>query len=160
MTAEPEAWADAEISTHITHLDNDSVQRVSLGTGQVAGRWGISEPYALYAAYNGDGGNAFLFGVDESQPEFGTVVATISLDLPARAATPGESSEGAEGYQTTISPDGTFGFVVHGGDGIISVIDTEARTMSAQIEVPSAMTGAGYVAVVQPGLSPADLFGR
>lgn len=163
LTAEPdapEAWADAGISSHITDLENDSVRRVPLGTGLVAGRWGISEPYALYAAYNGDGGNAFLFGVDESQPEFGTVVATIPLDLPTQAAMPGASNEGAEGYQTAISPDGTFGFVVHGGDGIISVIDTASRSVAGQIEVPSAMTGSGYVTVVEPGLAPVDLFAR
>lgn len=163
LTAEPdapEAWADAEISSHITNLENDTVRRVSLGTGLVAGRWGISEPYALYAAYNGDGGNALLFGVDESQPEFGTVVATIPLDLPTQAAVPGASNEGAEGYQTAISPDGAFGFVVHGGDGIISVIDTASRSVAGQITVPSVMTGSGYVTVVEPGLVPVDLFAR
>lgn len=156
----PEAWADAEISAHIADLKNDSVQRVSLGTGLVAGRWGISEPYALYAAYNGEGGNAFLFGVDERQPDFGTIVATIPLDLPTQAAVVGTSNEETEGYQTAISPDGAIGFIVHGGDGIISVVDTASQSVTGQIDVPSAMTGSGYVTVVETGRAPVDLFAR
>jgi len=158
--AAPEDWATAEVSAHVADLTDLSAHRVALGAGRWAGRVGISTPYALYAGYDGTSAQAVLFDVDPGSATFGAVTATIPLDPPANASVPGSPMTGTEGYLTTITPDGTLGFVVHGGDGRISVIDTASGTVSGRIDTPTPLTGAGYAIAVQPGVAPVDLFAR
>jgi len=158
--ATPEEWATAEVTAHIADLGTLEASRVALGTGRFAGRWGISEPYALFAGTDGVTGTAHLLDVNATSATFGTVVATIPLDMPTKGALPGGPTTGTEGYLTTITPDGSQGFVVHGGDGVISVIDTAAGAVSGTITVPTSMDAAGYATVISPGLAPVDLFAR
>jgi hypothetical protein len=157
---DPTTWADVEVTTHISNIHDLTAQRFALGKGNVGFRWGISEPYVLFAGHDGVTGSAYLVDADSASDAFGTVVGTIELDLPSGAATPGEDSTGTETYLTTLTRDGSMGFVVHGGDGLISVIETESQTIVATIETPSPLTGSGYAAVVERGVTPVDLFGR
>lgn len=156
----PEQWAEVEVTTHVADVANRTAQRFALGKGNFGFRWGISEPYVLFAGHDGVTGVACLVDADSASDTFGTVVGTVALDLPSGAATPGEDSTGTESYLTALTCDGATGFVVHGGDGLISVIDTESRSIVTTIEVPSSLTGSGYAAVVDAGVTPVDLFGR
>ncbi|MBX3030539.1 MAG: hypothetical protein KF809_10285 [Chloroflexi bacterium] len=158
--AAPEAWATAQVSAHIADLTDLTAHRVALGTGRWAGRTGISTPYALYAGYDGTSAQAVLFDVDPASATFGTVVASIPLDPPTKASVPGTATTGTEGYLTAITADGALGFVVHGGDGRISVIDTATRTIVGRIDTPTPLTGAGFAVAVQTGVTPVDLFAR
>jgi len=49
--------------------------------------------------------------------------------------------------------------VTHGGDGKISVIDTE-RLSVTQVSVPTALRGGGYITAVEKGAEPIDLVAR
>lgn len=156
----PEQWAEVEVTTHAGNVADHTARRFALGTGNVSGRWGISEPYVLFAGHDGVSGTAYLVSADSGEDTFGSVLASIPLDVPGNAATPGEDPTGGEGYLTTLTRDGALGFVVHGGDGVISVIDTASEAVVSTIEVPSPMTGSGYATVVESGVAPVDLFGR
>lgn len=163
LTAEPttpEAWADSEVSAHITDLDALDAHRVLLGTGLWAGRWGIGSGAALFAGHDGEQGSAVLFDVDPASTTFNTARTTIAIDLPAAAAKPGVDPTGAEGYLTAMTHAGDFGFVALGGDGTVLVIDTEAAAVIETIDVGTPLTGAGYLAVIENGLAPVDLIAR
>ncbi|HWV22888.1 MAG TPA: hypothetical protein VNZ58_01750, partial [Thermomicrobiales bacterium] len=120
---DPTQWAEVEVTTHIANTADLTAQRFALGKGNFGFRWGISDPYVLFAGHDGVTGGAYLVDVDSDSETFGTVVGLVELDLPSGAATPGEDSAGTETYLTALTQDGALGFVVHGGDGIISVID-------------------------------------
>lgn len=156
----PEQWAESEVSVHITDLEGDRARRVALGLGQYTGRWGISRPYALLAGHDGETGNAVLFDVDPDSPTFGEVVGTIAIELPTNHAVVGEPVTGKENYLTAITTDGSVGFVAHGGDGLITIIDTASHAITGQLETATPLVGAGYITVVQPGLAPVDLAAR
>jgi YVTN family beta-propeller protein len=57
------------------------------------------------------------------------------------------------------TPDGRYAFVTHGGDGKVSVVDTE-RLSVQQVRVPTALRGGGYITAVQKGAEPVDLMAR
>jgi hypothetical protein len=158
---DPANWAEAEVTVHITNLATDSVRRVALGRGRFAGRWGLGEDRALFAGYNVDGGAAYLFDVASDSPAFGSAIATIALELPTAAAIVDTVPETtAQGYVTAITRDGSLGFVSHGGDGAITVIDSATSAIAATISTPTPLTGGGYLAVIESGVTPVDLWGR
>jgi len=158
--ATPEEWATARVSAHIVDLDTLEASRVELGIGRFAGRWGISARYALFAGTDGATGAAHLFDIDPASPTYGTVVRSVPLDQPTNGAVPGSPTTGTEGYLTTITADGSTGFVVHGGDGRISVIDTATGVVTESIETPTKLTATGYAAVVGAGAEVVDQFFR
>jgi hypothetical protein len=84
------------------------------------------------------------------------------LEPLTRAPEPGESPFGAgqESRRATISPDGRWGFISHGGDGRISVIDTSDRRVARTLTVPTPLEKGGYLVAVQPGMPLADTIGR
>lgn len=156
----PEAWAESEVSAHITDLAELTARRVRLGRGLWAGRWGIGSSIALFAGHDGEQGSAVLFDVDPASSTFATMRETVTIDLPTAAAKPGQSAEGSEGYLTAITHDGDLGFVALGGDGRVLVIDTNTATVIDSIEAGTPLTGAGYLTVIEPGLTPVDLMAR
>ncbi|MBX3072231.1 MAG: hypothetical protein KF883_17135 [Thermomicrobiales bacterium] len=156
----PEQWAEVEVTTHIANLADLTARRFALGHGNFAFRVGVSDPYVLFAGHDGVTGAAYVVDADSASETFGTPVQTIELPLPTGAGTPGEDSAGTQGYLTALTGDGSLGYVVHGGDGIISVIDTAAGAVAGTIEVPAPLTGGGYATVVELGATPVDLFAR
>ena len=44
----------------------------------------------------------------------------------------------------------------HGGEGKVSVIDTEARAVVRTLETPTTLAGGGYLVAGQRGVQPVD----
>lgn len=158
---DPALWAETMVSNHITDLETLEARRVPIDVGTIGYRWGVSDRYALWAGYNADGARAYLLDADPGSATFGEVVATIPVAMPTNAAQPQEDFEGSEFYMmTAITPDSTYGFITISGDGLIQVLDLEAREVVAEITTPFPLAGGGFSTVIQPGLSPADLWAR
>lgn len=152
-------WETWRNDAYVADLETDQATRVELGSGLVY-RFALSDPYALFFNMHPEGDNAHLLDVDPASPSFGTIVATIPLTPLTQGPKAGESPWEAESRIAAITPDGSIGFVSHGGDGRISVIDTAARRVSRQLEVPTSLAGGGYMLVVQEGMSFADTIAR
>ena len=87
-------------------------------------RFALSKTVALYILQGPQGDRAFLLDADPQSPTFTQIMTTIALpalqepldpDLPPLA-------EGQQLRLPALTPDGQWGFVTHGGDGLISVI--------------------------------------
>ena len=59
-----------------------------------------------------------------------------------------------------LTPDGQWGFVTHGGDGLISVINTAQAEVVQELEVPTPLGGGGYLTAVQKKMKLSDTIGR
>lgn len=158
----PELWADAEVSVHIANLADDTVSRTLVGNGRFAGRIGVGEEVALLAGYGAEGGAAYVYNIDTADPAYGTVTATIPLELPGVSGEPGsELPSDVQGYFTAVTHDGTVGAILYGGDGRVDILDLTNGVVAATIELPTAMRlFPAYISVVEPGLTPVDLWGR
>ena len=82
---------------------------------------------------------AFLLDADPESSTFAQIRATIALpalhepldpDLPPLA-------EEQQLRLPALTPDGQWGFVTHGGDGLVSVINTAQANIIQQLEVPT-----------------------
>jgi DNA-binding beta-propeller fold protein YncE len=152
-------WQDWGNDLYALELTTDEVTRLPLAPGLVF-RFALSEPYALLFNVHPDGDHAFLLDVNPASATFHQVVAEIALAPLGNAPRPGVSPWDAESRRAAITPDGRWGFVSHGGDGLISVIDTEARAVVRTLETPTPLAGGGYLVAVQPGMSATDTVGR
>ncbi len=155
----PEQWAEAQNDLHWARLDDGSVRRTPLAPG-IVGRGGVSKTLAVYANVHPDGDFANLVDVDPGSASFREVVARVPLDRLAAAPLPGQSPAGREARFAAITPDGSLAFVTHGGDGLVSVIDTASRTVTATIATPTPLKGGGYAVAVQPGTPLFEYSGR
>jgi hypothetical protein len=156
---EPEEWAERQNDVHIANLKEGTVKRIKLAKG-IVGRWGISEPYALFFNIHPDNDYAHLMDVDPDSATFQEIVARIKLDSLTNPPQPGSPTTEAESRFAAITPDGRWAFVSHGGDGTVSVIDTQKQQVVKTLEIPTSLKGGGYLAAVQPGARLVDTAGR
>ena len=158
---DPTVWAETEVSNHVTSLDDLAAVRLPVAAGNFGYRYGISARYALWAGYGADGGNAYLLDADATSDTFGTAIATIPIDLPTGAATPGEDFAGSETYNTAVTSDGRYGLVSINGDSRVIVLDLERREQIGETEIGVPLSGyTGYLMVVESARSPVDLWAR
>lgn len=153
------AWETWRNDAYVADLTTDDATRVELGPGLVY-RFALSDPYALFVNIHPDGDNAHLLDTDPDSASYGEIVATVPLDPLTEGPKAGESPWDAEGRIAAISPDGATGFVSHGGDGLISVIDTEVGEVVEKLEVPTPLEGGGYMIAVGDKMPFADTVGR
>jgi hypothetical protein len=154
-----EGWTDRVNDIHVADLQAGAAKRMELARG-IVGRSGLSERYTFFYSIHPDGDEAILFDVREGSPTFQQVAARISLEPLANGPVPGESASGKNLRGGSITPDGRWAFVSHGGEGRISVIDTEQRQVTASLSVPTALAGGGFLVAWQPGTPLVDLLGR
>lgn len=152
-------WGEWRNDAYLVDLETDEATRVELGAGLVY-RFALSDPYALFFSMHPDDDAAHLLDVDPASPTYGTVVAVIPLDPLANGPTADASPWESESRIAAITPDGATGFISRGGEGQITVIDTAERVVSGTIEVPSALSGGGYMTVVTPDMPFVDTVGR
>lgn len=155
----PASWTDAEVDLHWVDLDSETTKRVPLARGAV-GRGGVSAQLAVYASIHPDGDHAIVVDVDPVSPTFRQVVERVPLAKLANGPVAGRPTAGAEGRHSAITPDGRFAFVTHGGEGKISVVDTQAKTVLRTIETPTPLKGGGYVVAMRSGVTSADFSAR
>jgi Zn/Cd-binding protein ZinT len=161
--AEDAAWAnwqDWQNDAYLIDTTKQAAQRFELGPGLVY-RMALSSKYALYSRLHPDGDEAILVDADPTSATFAQIVARIGLPHPTEAPTAGVAPWEAAGQRITgITPDGAWGFVSSGGDGVVHVIDTAAQQIVGQIATPTALDGGGYLLVIQPGQPLLDNVGR
>jgi len=58
-----------------------------------------------------------------------------------------------------ITPGGRYAFVSRGGDAKIDMVDTSSGAIT-EVDVPSSLSGGGYITAFQIGFTPFDLSGR
>lgn len=158
---DPTLWADNVNSNHVTNMADLSAVRIEVGTGNFGYRAGLSDRYAIWAGYNADGGTVYLIDADASSATFGSVVATMPVATPTNAAVPGEDATDKDTYATAITADSQYGFVSINGDRIVKVFDLEQGVEIAEIPIELPLSGYdGFLAVIETGVTPVDLWGR
>lgn len=150
-----ENWALRAVDFHAADLTNQTASRRALTTGIVP-KFQLSEKYAFFANITADGDFAILVDVEAGSTTFQNVVARIPLEALENGPIVGQATTGREARGSAITPDGKWGFVSHGGEGKISVIDTEERSVAGTIETPTSLAGGGYMIAIQPGRAPVD----
>jgi hypothetical protein len=158
---DPTVWAETMVSNHVTSMADLSARRIEVGTGAFGYRWGLSDRYAIWAGYDADGGTVYLLDADSSSRTFGEVVSTMPIVTPTNAAVPGDDVAGTDTYATAITADSRYGFVSINGDQIVKVFDLEQGEEITEIAIDLPLRGYdGYIAVIEPGVTAADLWGR
>ncbi|MFN8524221.1 MAG: hypothetical protein U0821_14065 [Chloroflexota bacterium] len=152
----PTDWAQIQGYFHAVDLRSETSTAIPLGSGIMV-RFALSQSYALIPNLAADGDSALLVDVLDGSPSFQQMIGRVPLAKLSDGPVAGEPTRGKQSRAATITPDGRWGFVSHGGDGKISVIDTAERRVASTIDVPSTMAGGGYLYAVQPGSRPADL---
>lgn len=154
-----EKWANTQNDLHWVDLAHETASRTPLAKG-IVGRAGVSKRYAVYSSIQLEGDFANIVDVDPASKAFKQVVAQVPLDKLSHGPVVGNSPAKAEGRYTAISPDGNLAFVTHGGDGMISVIDTATGKVSDKIKTPTPLKGGGYIVATAPGMPISELSGR
>ncbi|MFN8559419.1 MAG: hypothetical protein U0531_19470 [Dehalococcoidia bacterium] len=126
----------------------------------IIGRFALGGPLAQFVNIGADGDRALLLDIDPASATFHQIVATVPLSKLSNGPQAGQPTTGREARAGAVTPDGRWSFVAHGGDGAISVIDTQAKRVTATIDTPTPMRGGGYLFAVQPGMRIADLMTR
>jgi len=157
-TVPPEQWQDRKNDLFTLDLSSGVPTRTPLATA-IVGRAAMSETLALYPGVNPAGDAAYLVDLVPSSATFGQVVRTVELAPLGTPPVAGTSTSGTHSRAAAMTPDGTWGFVTHGGDGIVSVIETATGTVTT-IETPSTLDGSGYLAAWEPGGRLVDLIAR
>jgi len=154
-------WPDWQNDAYFVDWKSEQITRVPLGLGWAL-RFSSSDVYALYYTIHPEGDTAYLFDTNPKSTTFLQVVAKIPLDSLQHPLDPDKSpfDEGQQDRMTAITPDGRWGFVSHGGDGLISVIDTQARQVVKKLEVPTPLEGGGYLVAIQPDMKLGETIGR
>ena len=153
-------WQDWQNDAYVIDTQNEEALRFDLGPGLVY-RLALSSNYALYPRLHPDGDEAILVDADPASATFAQVVARIPIPAAGDAPQAGVAPWDSAGRRITgITPDGVWGFVSSGGDGLVHVIDTAAQMIVGQIETPTPLNGGGYLIVTQPGQPLLDTVGR
>lgn len=155
----PEKWAEAKVDVHWADLTTDTVTRLPLAPGLV-GRGGVSSRHAVYSNIHPDGDFANILDVNPASAQFRQVVARVPLDKLAGGPVADQPAAGRQSRHSTISVDGRWAFVTHGGDGRISVIDTAERRVTSKLSVPTPLNGGGYIVAVELGAPVFELAAR
>jgi hypothetical protein len=158
------AWGDWTTDAYIADLTSDTVLRVPLGKGLVY-RAGIGEGHALFfnqvPREDPEGDHAYLLDLDTASDTYGEITAAIPLPPLSQQGTAEVSIwEAGEGRIAAMTPDGSLGFVTNGGDGTVSVIDADGGAIVDTIDVPTSLSGGGYLVAVQPGMPLVDNIGK
>jgi len=152
-------WGEWQNDVYLADIATDEACRVELAPGLVY-RFALADRVALFTHLHPDGDHALLVDVDPASGTFGEVTATIPLDPLSQGPAAGESPWEAESRIAAITPDGRTGFVSHGGDGVISVIDIEGERVAGHLAIPTTLDGGGYLIAVGPGLPFTDTVAR
>lgn len=155
-----ERWAERAVDLHVVDLDTKSATRSGLTKGTVA-KFQLSQNLALFANVNESGeSQAILVDVVSGSPTFQQVVARVPLAPLSQGPVVGQSTSGGQALGSAITPDGKWGFVSHGGDGKVSVIDTASRSVVRVIDTPTPLDKGGYLFALQRGVEPVDTCAR
>lgn len=153
-------WKDWISDAYILDLESNSAVRMEVGGGLVY-RLGACERFAVYTQYHPDGDYAHVLDADSSSPTFQTMVAKIPLTTMTATPGPDDSIWGSDAFRITdVSPACDYAYVTHGGDGKVSIIDLDSKSVVSELTVPTSLAGGGYVVGVSANTSLVDTIGR
>ncbi|MGC4108392.1 MAG: hypothetical protein QM753_18885 [Thermomicrobiales bacterium] len=159
---DPAQWAATEVSIHVTDMAALTAVRRPVANGNFGYRWGMNGAVALWAGYaDAEMGTAYLIDANSTSGTFGTVVAEIAIPKPTNAAVAGKDFEGTDTYTTAVLAANDFGFISVNGDQVVQVIDLATHAIVGTFPIGMPMKNYdGYLAVVETGIVPADVWGR
>lgn len=156
---EETAWGEWSNDLYIVDLETDTVTRSALAPGLVY-RFALADTLALFFSMTPEGDEAILVDTDSASATFGETLTRVPLAPLSNGPQADESPWEAESRIGALTPDGTTGFVSHGGDGVISVLDTQTGEIVDQLAVPSALAYGGYMIAVTDGMPLVDTVAR
>lgn len=155
----PERWAQAQNRLHAVDMATETTRITGLPKG-IIGRSAQARQYALFPVISGPRDSALLLDTDRTSTRFGAVLQRIPLEKLSNGPETGISSVGTERRSAAITTSGDRGFVSHGGDGLISVLDTGRAVVSQTVRVPTPLRGGGYLVAVERGRALVDVMAR
>lgn len=159
-SADETDWTEWTNSAMVVDTASGAVLRPVIGDGYVY-RFGLAEGLALFSVMGAAGDEAVLLDLDPASDTFGTMVQRIPLAPMSGGPRPDEPIYEINQYRAvTVSPDGTLGFVTHGGDGVITVLDPGTGDITGSIETPTDLDGGGYLCVFGTPESFTDTIAR
>ena len=155
----PEQWAQTSNRLHTVDLTTETARTAPLPAG-IVGRSAQSARHALFPVIGGQQDTAAFVDVDRSSPQFRSVVRSVRLQPLTKGPRPGTASAGTERRSAAITTRGDRGFVSHGGDGLISVVEPGRAAVRQTVRTPTPLRGGGYLVVVEPGRALVDVLAR
>lgn len=155
---DPLAWPDTDQDVHVVDMKTRTAHRFDLGNG-VAARFSSSNRFAVFSLVHPDGDRLRLLDVRSSSASYLEFIGDAPLTAMTNGPVAGQPLAGKERRFVGATPDGHFAFVTHGGDGVVSMVNTATLEVT-EFTVPTALSGGGYVAGFRRGVKPVDLMGR
>ena len=154
-----ERWATARNDVSIVDSATYDTRLVRVPDGKVS-RLAISSTYAAVSTIHPEGDALTLLDADRDSATFGRIVGTVAIPSSTAGPVAGGSIVGTQPHFVTLDPDGRRAYVSNGGDGEVTVVDTERRRVVGTIRTPTPLNDGGYLVVVKPGAPVHDLIPR
>jgi hypothetical protein len=159
-SAEETAWDTWKNTVVVYDAASGESITTDLGDGYTF-RFALSEHSALFYVLGGNGDEAVIIDLDPESAAFGSVSTRIALEPMTGAATVGSPFYEVGQYRSlAITPDGHYGYVTQGGDGVIVELDLAHGEVREHIDHASALNGGGTMVVFGPGAPFVDTIGR
>jgi hypothetical protein len=159
-SADETAWETWENTSVIYDVATGDATTADLGDGYTF-RFALAQHSALFYLLGGNGDEAVLIDLDPESTSFGEVAARISLDPMTGAAEVGSPFYEVGQYRSVaITPDGHYGYVTQGGDGVIVELDLAHEEVTQSIDHATDLNGGGVMVVFGPGAPFVDTIGR
>lgn len=155
---DPTRWAETRQDVHVADLAGRVARRFIIGEGIVP-RFATSDRHGIFATVHPSGDRLRLFDLRQDSPTYLQFTAVVPLTSMTNGPVAGQPTAGKERRFVAATPNGRYAFVSHGGDGLLTVLDT-TRLTTRKITVPSPLRGGGYLLGIDRDEAPADLIGR
>lgn len=152
-------WVDTRNDLSLIDTKKFTSALVRLPDG-IASRVALSKRYAAVSTQHPDGDVLTLVDAAPGSAAYRRIVGTVALDAPTGGPVAGTPASGTQGHFVALNPSGRRAFVSNGGDGTITVVDTDHRRVIRTLDASSPLTGGGYLTVVKPGTALVDLIAR
>lgn len=153
-------WENWRNDVYIVDLETQLAKRIPVGAGLVY-RLGTCERLAAFTQYAPEGDSLHLLDADIASPTFQTITASVPLERLSLAPAAGEDVWASDAFRiTALSSDCKYGFVTHGGNGKVSVVDTASSRVVRLLELPTPLVAGGYLVSMRSGQPLVDTIGR
>ncbi|PZF56166.1 hypothetical protein DEI92_15305 [Curtobacterium sp. MCBD17_034] len=157
-------WDRTPVTLTTTSTGNEHITSVDLGVGAFS-RTAATTQYAAVAVTGATGDRVAFVARDARTGFFNGAVRSTALAGLANEPTPGSGTAAATTRFLAASPEGSTVFVTRAGEGQVTELAVSGRNASTvrtarTIQLPSALSDGGYLAVVSTTTRPYDLIGR